>query len=97
MQISPEAIKSAEDIRCINQIPLIIGGKVVEKKTTRCNGHIFVDAYSLKYISPILSPVGGETIGNLLIGKMCTNCGKVFNPDKWMKTKKEIKTNEQAP
>jgi len=87
MQLSPEAIQSAEDMYCQGQMPLIENGKIVPNKTVSCNGQIFVEAHRLKYISRILSPAGKETVANILIGKMCTTCGKIFSPDEWMKQK----------
>ena len=59
------------------------------KELTQCGNPIFVDAYRLKYVSPIISPTGQQTIGNLLIGKMCVACLRVFNPDEWLKAKQE--------
>lgn len=87
MHLSQEAIQSAEDMQCQGQVPLIVDGEIVPDKTIPCNGNIFVEAHRLKYISRILSPAGKETVANILIGKMCTTCGKIFSPDEWMKQK----------
>jgi len=87
MQLSQEAIQSAEDMHCQGQMPLVVDGEIVQGKTIPCDGKIFVEAHRLKYISKILSPAGKETVANILIGKMCTTCGKIFSPDEWMKQK----------
>ena len=87
MQFSPEAIKSAKEMKCINEIPL--QGKPGEFMS--CGGEIFVEATRLRYISKIMSPVGKETIATVNIGKLCIACGKIFNPDEWMKLQSEIK------
>ena len=89
MQFSAEAIKSAKEIKCINEIP--IDSKPGE--FMQCGGELFVEALRLKYISKIMSPVGKETVANMNIGKLCIACGKIFNPDEWMKLQIEI---EQA-
>ena len=86
MQFSPEAIKSAKEMKCINEIPL--QGKPGEFMA--CGGEIFVEATRLRYISKIMSPVGKETIATVNIGKLCIACGKIFNPDEWMKLQLEM-------
>ena len=85
MQFSPEAIKSAKEMTCINEIPL--EGK--KGQFIQCGGQIFVEASRLKYISKIMSPMGKETIATVAIGKLCIACGKIFNPDEWMKLELE--------
>lgn len=88
MHITKKMVENAEDINCINQIPKTDSfGKIVDGEFILCNGEVFVDAYKLKYVSPIMSPVGKPTIGNLMIGKLCIVCGKLFNPDEWLKQK----------
>lgn len=88
MQLTPELIKKGENMNCMNEIPkLDERGKPIEGEVIRCNSPIFVDAYNLKYISPILSPAGINTVGNIMIGKLCVACGKLFSPDEWMKEK----------
>lgn len=80
MNFSKEAIESSEEMRCMNVI------KFDDSDQTRsCNGEIFVEANRLRYISPIMSPTGQQTIATVNIGKMCVACGKVFNPDEWLK------------
>jgi hypothetical protein len=86
MQFSPEAIKSAKEMKCINEIPL----QDKPGEFMPCGGEIFVEATRLKYISKIMSPVGKETIATINIGKLCIACGKIFNPDQWMKLQLEI-------
>jgi hypothetical protein len=84
--LNPDVLKKAEDMLCMNEIPkLDKDKKPIAGEFTQCNGEIFVDAYRLKYVSPILSPVGRNTVGNLMVGKLCIVCGKIFNPDEWMK------------
>ena len=51
-----------------------------------CGGEIFVEATRLRYISPIMSPTGQQTIATVNIGKLCVACGKIFSPDEWLKT-----------
>ena len=86
MTFSKEAIQSAEEMKCINEIP--IEGKGGEFRV--CNGEIFVEATRLKYISKIMSPTGQQTVATLNIGKLCVACGKIFNPDQWMKLQLEM-------
>lgn len=81
MNFSPEALKSAKPMTCINEIP--IDGRPGEFR--QCGGEIFVEATRLRYISRIMSPVGQETVATINIGKMCIACGKVFSPDQWLK------------
>ena len=90
MQLSQEAIKSAEDMYCMGRMPLVVEGEIIQNQTVPCDGKIFVEAHRLKYISRILSPAGKETVANILIGKMCTTCGKIFSPDEWMKEKTKM-------
>lgn len=86
VKIDPKIVKDAEDMKCMNMIPKINErGVPIEGEFFRCNGEIFVDAYRLKYVSPIMSPIGQQTVGNLMIGKICVACGKVFSPDEWLK------------
>lgn len=87
LQLSQEAIQSAEDMFCQGRMPLVVEGEIIQNQTVPCEGKIFVEAHRLKYISRILSPAGKETVANILIGKMCTTCGKIFSPDEWMKEK----------
>lgn len=77
--IDPKIIKNGEDMMCMNEIP-----HPETKEMVICGSPIFVDAYRLKYVSPIMSPTGQQTIGNMMIGKLCVACGKVFNPDEWL-------------
>jgi hypothetical protein len=80
MNFSREAIESATDMKCSNVI------KFNDSDETRvCNGELFVEAARLKYISPIMSPTGQQTVATVNIGKMCVACGKIFNPDEWLK------------
>ena len=92
--ISPEAIKSAVDMRCMNEIP--IDAKPGE--FMQCGGEIFVEANQLKYISPIMSPTGQKTVATLMVGKLCIVCGKIFDPEKWEKQYNELekKKTEQS-
>jgi hypothetical protein len=91
VSIDIELAKKGEDMKCMNQIPMIDQktGKVIEGKTITCNGIYFVEATSLKYISPIISPTGQNTVVNLVVGKMCVRCGHIFNPDEWLKNREE--------
>ena len=81
MQFSKEALNSALEMKCLNEIPL--NDKPGE--FVQCGGEIFVEAARLKYISPIMSPTGQQTIATVNIGKLCVACGKVFSPDEWLK------------
>lgn len=86
MQFSREAIESAEPMVCMNEIPM-------DKKPgefMQCGGEIFVEATRLRYINPIMSPTGQQTIATVNIGKLCIACGKIFQPDAWLKQKQEI-------
>ena len=85
MQFSREAIESAEEMRCMNEIP--VPNKNGE--FMQCGGEIFVEAARLKYINPIMSPTGQQTVATVNIGKMCVACGRIFNPDQWLKQKQE--------
>jgi hypothetical protein len=89
VNIPIETIKKGEDMKCIGQIPVIEDGKIKEGEFKICNCNIFIEAANLKYISPIISPTGQQTIATLLIGKMCVQCGKIFNPDEWLKNREE--------
>ena len=82
MQFSKEAIQSAIEMKCLNEIPV----PDKEGEFMQCGGEIFVEAARLKYISPIMSPTGQQTIATVNIGKLCVACGKIFNPDEWLKT-----------
>ena len=86
MQFSREALNSAEPMVCMNEIP-------INKKPgefMQCGGEIFVEATRLRYINPIMSPTGQQTVATVNIGKMCVACGRLFNPDQWLKQKQEI-------
>jgi len=85
MQFSREAIESAEEMRCMNEIP--VPNK--EGEFMQCGGEIFVEATRLRYINPIMSPTGQQTIATVNIGKLCIACGKIFQPDAWLKNKTE--------
>ena len=85
MQFSKDALESAIEMKCINEIPL-------DKKPgefMQCGGEIFVEAARLRYISKIMSHTGQQTIATLAIGKLCVACGKIFNPDEWLKQNAE--------
>jgi hypothetical protein len=87
MQFSKEAIESAKPMTCLNEIP--IPDKSGE--FMRCGGEIFVEAAKLRYINPIMSPTGKQTVATLNIGKLCVACGKIFKPNEWLKqNKKEV-------
>lgn len=91
--LDPKLLNDAEDMKCINQIPMLDENRQpIPDKFITCNGEIFVDAMKLKYINPILSPIGKQTVGAMMIGKICIVCGKIFNPDEWMK-QRELKSN----
>lgn len=99
MVLDPKIIKDAEDMKCIHLIPKMdekTGRPLESGEVFECKGEIFVDAYRLKYVSPIMSPVGRQTVGNIMVGKLCVACGKIFSPDEWMKDKsaKEKATEE---
>jgi hypothetical protein len=86
MQFSPEALKSAKEMKCLNEIP-------IDKKPgefMQCGGEIFVEATRLRYISKIMSPIGRQTIATVNIGKLCVACGRIFNPDEWLKQNQEM-------
>jgi len=85
MQFSKEAIESAEPMHCMNEIP--INEKPGE--FMQCGGEIFVEAARLRYINPIMSPTGQQTVATVNIGKLCIACGKIFQPDAWLKNKQE--------
>ena len=76
--------KNGEDMKCTGQVPLFESGVIVPDQFIACEGEIFVDAYRQKYVSPILSTTGQQTIAALMIGKICVACGKVFSPDEWL-------------
>jgi len=85
INIDPKVVKDGKDMLCINQLPALDErGQPIPDQFITCNGEIFVDAYRLKYISPILSPTGTNTVGNLMVGKICIVCGKLFNPQEWV-------------
>jgi hypothetical protein len=86
MQFSPEALKSATEMKCLNEIP--IDDKPGE--FMQCGGEIFVEATRLRHISKIMSPAGRETIATVNIGKLCVACGRIFNPDEWLKQNQEM-------
>lgn len=86
MQFSPEALKSAKEMRCMNEIP--INEKPGE--FMQCGGELFVEATRLRYISKIMSPMGKETVATVNIGKLCIACGKIFSPDEWLKNEAEM-------
>lgn len=78
--------KHGEKMLCMGKIPLFDKetGKPIDGKFQRCNGEFFVNAHKLMYLSPIVSPAGTQTITNLIMGKMCAKCGRLFNPDEWV-------------
>jgi hypothetical protein len=80
VNIDPEIIKKGEDMLCQNEIP----DPEKPGEFFTCGGPVFVDAYRLKYVSPIMTPTGQQTVGNVMIGKICVACGKVFSPDEWL-------------
>lgn len=86
MQFSREAIESAEEMRCLNEIPI----PKKEGEFMQCGGEIFVEATRLRYINPIMSPTGQQTVATVNIGKLCVACGKIFSPDQWLKQKQEM-------
>ncbi len=86
MQFSPDALKSAKEMTCMNEIP--INEKPGE--FMQCGGEIFVEATRLRYISKIMSPVGKETVATINIGKLCVACGKIFSPDEWLKHESDM-------
>lgn len=99
VQIDPNIVKKGEDMKCLNQIPKLDEktGRPIEGEFFQCNGEIFVDAYRLKYVSPIVSPTGQQTVGNIMIGKLCVACGKIFSPDEWLKARNDKATaNEKG-
>ena len=84
MNFTQEAINSAIDMTCQNEL------KFNDKDETQiCNGEIFIEAARLKYINPIMSPTGQQTVATVNIGKMCVKCGAVFSPDQWLKKHNE--------
>ena len=90
MVLDPKILKDAIDMKCIKLLPKMdekTGRPLESGEVFECAGEIFVDAYRLKYVSPIMSPVGKQTVGNIMIGKLCVACGKLFSPDEWMKDK----------
>jgi hypothetical protein len=86
LNFSKEAINSAVEMKCLNEIKFNDSNK-----TQICNGVLFVEAARLKYISPIMSPTGQQTVATINIGKLCITCGKVFQPDEWLKKHHEEK------
>ena len=48
-------------------------------KCDECNNSVFIPAYFIKRLSPIISPTGKETLIPIQVYS-CGNCGKV--PDK---------------
>ena len=85
MALSKDAIASAIEMKCMNEIP--VDAKPGE--FMQCGGEIFVEASRLRYISKIMSPTGQQTIATVPIGKLCIACGRIFNPDEWLKTHNE--------
>lgn len=90
LQFSKEAINSAIPMTCMHEIP--IEGK--EGEFMQCGGEVFVEAAKLRYISPIMSPAGKQTVATLNIGKLCVACGKIFQPDEWLKQQNKKVTND---
>ena len=89
--ISPEAVKSAIDMRCMNEIQAIgEDGQPKPGEFMQCGGEIFVEANRLKFISPIMSPTGQKTVATLIVGKLCIVCGRIFNPEEWEKQHNEL-------
>jgi hypothetical protein len=64
-------------------------------KCTNCQHLFFIDVSKLKYISPLQSPTGKDTVAAIIVGKVCQNCGELFNPDQWKRIR-EIVGNKQA-
>lgn len=52
-------------------------------KCTSCGNEFFIDVSKLKYINPIQSPTGKDTVAAVVVGKVCNKCGELFNPDRW--------------
>jgi len=92
MQISKEAIDSAKPMTCMQEIPVL----EKEGEFMQCGGEIFVDAAKLRYINPIMSPTGKQTVATLNIGKLCIACGKIFQPDEWLKQNNEMLKDKKA-
>jgi len=90
VQLSKDAMDSAVEMKCINEIPVFENGDAKPGEFMQCGGEVFVDAHRLKYISAIMSPTGQKTVADVNIGKLCIVCGKIFNPDKWMKQHDEM-------
>jgi hypothetical protein len=84
VNFSKEAINSAIEMKCLNKIKYDD-----TDKTKTCDGVVFVEAARLKYISPIMSPTGQQTIATINVGKLCITCGAIFNPDQWLKKHSE--------
>lgn len=80
MNFSKEAIESAIEMKCMNVLKFDDSDE-----TKNCNGEIFVEATRLRYINPIMSPTGQQTVATVNIGKLCVACGKIFSPDEWLK------------
>ena len=84
MKFTKEAIESAIDMRCSNESKFDDSDEI-----KICGGEIFVEAARLKYINPIMSPTGQQTVATVNIGKLCITCGKIFSPDQWLKKHNE--------
>jgi len=37
-----------------------------------------------------MSPIGKETVASINICKLCVACGRIFNPDEWLKQNQEM-------
>jgi hypothetical protein len=59
-------------------------------KCTHCQHELFLDVTKLKYISPLQSPTGKDTVAAVIVGKICQNCGELFNPDKWKRIREIV-------
>jgi hypothetical protein len=85
-QIPLDVIQKGEDMLCTNKLPVLDeNGKPKPGKFETCNNSVYVEGRRMKYVSPIISPTGTHTIGTVIIGNMCAKCGKIFNPDEWLR------------
>jgi hypothetical protein len=65
-------------------------------KCTSCQSEFFVDITKLKYISPLQSPTGKDTIAAVVIGKVCNKCGEIFNPEIWKRQRQANFIKEES-
>lgn len=65
-------------------------------KCVNCGGTKFVQVFSLKYMSALVSPQGKE--GVVHIGNfVCSGCGHMFNPQEYaQKEKEKLESNTKA-